>query len=130
MKKNTILAWALAVFFGCVSCASMRLQSVSSMNNTKYTMPVCKDFKAAVCRAAIGRHWGVQEVGPNVLRCTLNVRGHSVVVDVVNDGKNFSVVYVDSSNMMYDANADVINHRYHHWVRNLVKDIQVFASQQ
>ncbi len=128
--KKTILAWALAVFFGCVSCASMRLQSVSAMDNMKYAVPACKDFKTAVCRAAIDRRWSVQEVRRGVLRCSLMARNHTVVVDVVYDRQNFSVVYVDSTNMMYDANADVINSRYHHWVRNLVKDIQVYASRQ
>jgi len=130
MMRSTILTLTLALFFCCAGCATMRLQSVSEMNHERHIIPACKDFKAAVARAALGRRWIVQEVRPGVLRCTMNARAHSVVVDVVYDAKNFSIVYVDSSNMMYDASADVINRRYHHWVRNLAKDIQVYASQQ
>jgi len=126
MKRIFWFVASLAMMFCSVSCVSGQ----QLVDNTQYSMPACKDFVAAVRKAAIGRRWSVTKVEPGKITCSLMVRQHTAVVDVVYDDKYFSIVYVDSSNMKYDPVGGAINKHYNNWVRNLARDIRIFASQQ
>ena len=79
--------------------------------------------KEVVVAAAHGKMWMPEDKGPNTVRCTLDVRGHQVVVDVVFTDDTFSIRYVSSENMNYDAATGSISPKYNQWVRNLRREI-------
>ena len=125
MKKCLWCALCFAVMLVCASCAS----KVQPLDNSVYPVPTpCENFEEAVKSAALQRRWGVTKLDDGTIRLTLLQRAHKVVVDVVYIDETFSINYVDSSNMLYDAKAGVIHRNYNKWVRNLAKEILKFAS--
>lgn len=69
------------------------------------------------------RGWLIREVGPRQMEATLNVRKHTVVVDITLSGDSYSITYNTSVNMKYDG-VGKIHGRYNKWVANLNSDIQ------
>ncbi|MDQ8022869.1 MAG: hypothetical protein REI94_13610 [Moraxellaceae bacterium] len=85
---------------------------------------------AAQVRDAIvngGRHlgWQVRSEEPGKLRLAIQVRAHTVVVDVAYQAAGYSVAYADSTEMNYrgEGAAAQIHPNYHKWVNNLCNQI-------
>ena len=78
----------------------------------------------AIRLGAARREWIPEVVSPELVRCRLINRGHCVVVDVPHTADSFSIRYVDSSAMDYNAAAGTIHRKYNQWTANLAKDIQ------
>lgn len=83
--------------------------------------------ETAIRQGAARRGWIPEVVSEDLVRCTLNVRGHSLTVDVPHTENSFSVRYAASVNLNYDAATGTIHRKYNGWVANLVKDIQMAA---
>lgn len=69
------------------------------------------------------RGWLIREVGPNHMEATLNVRKHTVVVDIRLSGGSYAITYKTSVNMKYDG-VGKIHGRYNKWVATLNRDFQ------
>ena len=82
-----------------------------------------KTMKNIVMRAAHQKLWVPQAIDDGTVRCTLNLRAHQVVVDVVYTESSFSIRYVSSENMKYDPASNTISPKYNQWVRNLRREI-------
>ena len=64
--------------------------------------------------------------GPGVIRGTLNLRTHAVVVRIEYNTEGYSIHYVDSQNMGFKVRSDgarIIHKNYNSWVRNLQREI-------
>lgn len=75
----------------------------------------------AIVRAANGREWVVSEKSPGRLIATYSPRDHVAKVEIDYNKKDFSILYVDSTNLKYDGTH--IHHNYNRWVNNLREDI-------
>ncbi|MEC5399282.1 hypothetical protein [Uliginosibacterium sp. H1] len=85
---------------------------------------------AAQVRDAIvngGRNlgWQVRSEEPGKIRLGIQVRSHTVVVDVSYHATGYSVAYADSTEMNYrgEGAAALIHPNYHKWVSNLCSQI-------
>lgn len=89
---------------------------------------------AAVEHAIVGGmarlKWMAAREAPGVIRGTLHLRTHTVVVHVEYTTDSYRISYVDSENMEYcNANCrrptgvPMIHPNYNSWVRNLVREI-------
>ena len=114
---------AIAAFCGCLSTSSGGGEEIMSIEDCKVTLSGTRTMKEVVVAAAHGKMWMPEERGDNTVRCTLDVRGHQVVVDVVFTDTSFSIRYISSQNMDYDAATRRINRKYNQWVRNLRREI-------
>lgn len=72
-------------------------------------------------RAGAGLGWDMREVGPGLIRGTLNIRSHQAVVDIPYDARRFSIRYVSSQNLNYDGS--VIHSNYNGWIQRLEREI-------
>lgn len=63
--------------------------------------------------------WAFEDKEPGKLAGTLHVRKHTVVVDIAYTAKDYSILYVSSENMKYDAEKKTIHPKYETWVKNL-----------
>jgi len=83
------------------------------------------DYKNAIIRAGANRGWSFAEESPGNLIGTINIRSkHSAKVRVLFDQTAFSILYIDSSQLNYDAETGQIHPNYNKWVLNLRRDIQ------
>ncbi len=80
----------------------------------------------AIMNAGSKLGWSMSEVGPGLIRGDINVRSkHQATVDISYDGRGYSIAYVGSENLKYDAEKGVIHRNYNSWVQNLDRQIRV-----
>jgi hypothetical protein len=72
-------------------------------------------------RAGAGLGWIMEDVGPNLIRATLNLRTHQALVDIRYDQGGFSMRYANSTNLDYDGT--MIHRNYNGWVQRLEQHI-------
>lgn len=87
-------------------------------------------WREAILKGAASRGWVLKSERPGCVTLVLDMRGgkHMAVVDVLYANDEFSVRYVDSSNLEYDRQTGRIHRKYVQWVRNLKKAIRAEAS--
>jgi len=71
-------------------------------------------------------NWMAAREAPGVIRGTLNLRKHTVIVRIEYTTESYRISYEDSDNMGYRKLADgnqMIHPNYNSWVRNLVREI-------
>ena len=127
--KNAMCAMALAV--ACAGCFSSGYNVRMESDPVRIVRPVeVKAMREAILKGGANRGWMMRSEKTGCVTLVLNVRGgkHSVVVDVLYTGDEFSVKYVESSNMDYEPATGAIRGKYIQWVRNLKQDILLEAS--
>ena len=127
--KKSICALALAV--ACSGCFSSSYNVRMESDPVRIVRPVeVKAMREAILKGGANRGWMMRSEKTGCVTLVLNVRGgkHSVVVDVLYTGDEFSVKYVESSNMDYEPATGTIRGKYVQWVRNLKQDILLEAG--
>lgn len=127
--KRSICAMALAV--ACAGCFSSSYNVRMESNPVRIVRPVeVKAMREAILKGGTNRGWVMRSEKAGCVTLVLNVRGgkHSVVVDVLYTGDEFSVKYVESVNMDYEPATGNIRGKYVQWVRNLKQDILLEAG--
>lgn len=118
---------SVALLAGC------RLAPLQMIENETFVTPAVSstraltidDYQNAIIRAGVTRGWSFAEESPGNLIGTLNVRSkHVVRVRVIFDTAAFSILYVDSSQLSYNADTGEIHPNYNKWVRTLRTQIQ------
>jgi Neuraminidase (sialidase) len=124
------LAVALAVA-GCrghpihnVDGASFNIVPASYGEADRQARPADLDVQTrAILLAGSNLGWSMEILEPGRIRGTLALRSHEAVVDVTYDADEFSIKYVDSTNLDYSARG-TIHRKYNQWVRNLELEIR------
>lgn len=145
MREGAISAIRAAVFFekefdmmrkclAALSCGALLVsgclapQAPCVVKDVPVVMREGRQLKDAIIVAAQVKGWTASPAAPGVVRCTLVKGTHKVVVDVKYAAeKSFSIQYVSSENMKYDAAAGTISRKYNQWVRNLDRQIRIEA---
>jgi hypothetical protein len=77
------------------------------------------EVKKEILAAGIAAGWQMAAVKPGEIIGTLNIRAHQAVVSIPYSTKSYSILYKDSSNLKYDANAQTIHENYAGWIQRL-----------
>ncbi|MEO1491761.1 MAG: hypothetical protein AAFV19_06370 [Pseudomonadota bacterium] len=126
-----------AMLLSVMVLAGCRAATVVQIENETYAVPASasasgltlNDYKVAIIRAGVQRGWQFEEQGPGEMIGTINVRGkHTAKVRVLYDTSAFSIIYLDSTDLNYDAEVNEIHPNYNSWVQNLRQDIQAQVS--
>lgn len=91
----------------------MEKQNLSMDNVTK-----------AIIRAGASLGWQMKKVKDGEIIGTLYLRDHMAQVKIPYNTKDYSILYQNSSNLKYDAEANTIHSNYNGWVQNLDRAIQ------
>lgn len=78
-------------------------------------------IEESIIKAAGEREWIVQRKAEGELIATYSPRSHQAKVEIDFDQTEFSISYVDSTNLNYDGTS--IHYNYNRWVNNLRQDI-------
>ncbi|MBE9525569.1 MAG: hypothetical protein IME94_01220 [Proteobacteria bacterium] len=131
--RRTFLLLLLAVFL--VACKSAPILNINDAAlNTDATMKL-NDVTKSIIIAGNGLGWQMKKVKPGEINATLYLRDHVARVKVKYTTTNYSINYVDSTNLDYkasDPNHDgqaVIHSNYNGWIQNLSNAInnQVYS---
>lgn len=130
MKKVTIALAAIVlglVFTGCRTAAVYNVEKapVVASSNKKLTT---QDTEKAIMRAGGQLGWVMKKVEDGHIQGTLNLRKHMATVAIRYTGSEYSIQYLNSSNLSYDPATSTIHQNYNGWVQNLDNAIRVQLS--
>ena len=77
-------------------------------------------------RTLIERNWMIVNSEPGLITSQLNVRTHSLMIDINYDETNIKVKYKSSTNLRYskdDDGTEYIHKKYTSWMKNIEKDL-------
>ena len=117
-----VLALALLALAGCRSAPIRNVDSALLMAPLDVTL---EEVTTGIVRAGAFRDWRMTEIAPGHLAAEVEVRGrHRAAVDIFFDTRVFSIRYVDSENLNFDARRGLIHPNYNQWVMDLRSSIQ------
>lgn len=126
MRKWITLASVLFVFAttACVNHAT----GIYNVDRATYNATDALNSERAeraIRNAGSRLGWEMATVQPGLIRGTLNLREHQAIVDIDYDGRGYSINYIDSENLKYDEEKNVIHKNYNNWIRNLERQIRI-----
>ena len=83
-----------------------------------------EQVQKVIIEAGVKNEWIMAVVKPGEILGTLNVRNHTAVVTIPYTGKNYSIIYKDSTNLKYSAEKQTIHQEYTYWIQRLDNEIR------
>ena len=114
--KALLVAAVLVLAAGCTSRPVMNVAAEPVVVAPGRTATE-EGVRDAILRAGAGLGWSMRPAAPGVVSGSLNLRGHSAVIDVEYNVKTYNIVYRSSNNL--DANNGQIHKNYNGWIENL-----------
>lgn len=78
-----------------------------------------EQVRKEIMAAGVAAGWQMTDVKPGELLATYNLRSHQAVVSIPYTTKDYSILYKNSSNLKYDADAKTIHQNYTGWIQRL-----------
>ncbi len=124
-KLSLVFASLLVVFTGC--------RSGVVYNVDKHPIEIKKtatedNIYKAIKRAGVGLGWIISKTAPGEAKGILNLRSHQAVVKITYNKNDYSIKYLNSMNLNYDATKNTIHSNYNGWIQNLDNAINVQLS--
>lgn len=85
--------------------------------------PTMERIQRAIIAGCAQRGWACQATKPGEIRAVLHLRQHMAEALIAFNTEGFSVTYVNSSELRFDAAKGTIHRKYNQWVANLIIDI-------
>lgn len=120
LKLSALLLITSLMTTGCGTSPIYNVQ-YSKIDNQKSTATVYQAIKEA--GQSLG--WKITKVKPGVAEGKLYLRTHVAVVRINYSRAAYSINYVRSENLKYDAETKKIHSNYNGWIQNLEKAIDV-----
>ena len=112
-----------AMFSGCRTSTLHNIEGTqfAPLNKSKVTMD---NVSRAIMRAGGGLGWQMQNVSEGEIIGTLILRDHVAKVKIPYTATDYSILYVDSTNLKYDPAENTIHSNYNGWISRLNAAIQ------
>ena len=78
---------------------------------------------AAIKKAGHSLGWKITSIKPGVARGKLYIRKHLAIVNIYYNSRSYSIRYVNSRNLKYNAKKKTIHKSYNSWIQNLDRSI-------
>jgi len=78
-----------------------------------------EEVRKEIVAAGVAAGWQMAVSKPGEILGTLNIRSHQAVVSIPYTTKTYSILYKDSMNLKYDAEAQTIHENYASWIQRL-----------
>ena len=118
--KNKLVFASYGLLLLCTSCFT------TTPIRSNWSLPIHESSLAAVetavKKACVDRDWKCTKSSNNTYKGKLNVRSHSIAVNIIMEKNEIKYVYIDSENMNYDG--AVIHKKYHMWIDRLHSSIK------
>ena len=123
MKHNVLVALCAMLFLLLTSVAQAAYEEILNFQASPVPPGLSPEqIEKAIANGGAQRGWVVQSVTPGHMLGTLNIRRHTVRVDIRYTSASYSITYKDSDNIKFREGK--IHGAYNRWVRNLNGDIQ------
>ena len=119
-KASALLLFSTLIITGC---GTSRIYNVPQHKVSHKTSS--ETVYKAIRSAGQSLGWNIQKVKPGVAQGKLNLRSHVAVVQIKYTNSSYSIRYVRSQNLKYNAKKQTIHGNYNGWIQNLEKAIDV-----
>jgi hypothetical protein len=117
----------MAGLFLLVLVAGCRMAPIYNATDASFNRTLTMaQAQRAIEAAGAELGWDMTVQRPGEIRGVLNLRSHQAVVDVTYDQSNYSIRYLDSTDLNY--NGTQIHPNYNSWVQNLERQIRAEAA--
>ncbi len=122
LKRITflIVISSLLLIVGCRTAPVQNIDNATIVTNVGNAS--LSDIQKAIVRAGGGLGWIIKEKSPGKMVGTLHLRDHVAIVSISYNTKEYSINYMDSTNLNY--NGSTIHSNYNGWIQNLNRAIQ------
>jgi len=121
--KRVISAIAVSFFlFSCTTSAVLNLRNEPISSSINGKQPTVEKVEKAILTAAQKRGWSTRVVKDGLIEASILVRTHQATIQIPYSSTNYSIIYVDSSNLSYDGTN--IHKNYNNWIVKLSRSIQ------
>lgn len=111
----------MALFTGC---GVAPIQNYNTPITPKYTNMSMDKIEKSILSAGSVLGWKMEKIKDGEIIGTLALRKHLAQVKVLYNTKNYQILYLNSSALEYDHQAQTIHNNYNGWVQNLNTGIQ------
>jgi hypothetical protein len=80
---------------------------------------------AAIKKSGNRLGWKISKIKPGVARGKLYLRSHMAIVNIYYNSRSYSIRYVNSKNLKYNAQNMTIHKNYNSWIQNLEREIDL-----
>ncbi|MEX2150083.1 MAG: hypothetical protein WD793_07700 [Steroidobacteraceae bacterium] len=129
MRFSPVAVWLLVVTAFTIPVAdASRDEPIQNPANIPISWnadgkPSLDRIQRAIIAGCARRGWQCQAVKPGEIRAVLYLRQHMAESLITFNTENFSITYVNSTELRYDGVKRTIHRKYNLWVVNLITDI-------
>ena len=117
-----------ALLFVLTGCGAAAVYNVKSNPVKVISSKTSNDVYKAIKRAGASLGWIVNKVNDGEAKATIHLRTHTANVRINYNKTNYSITYINSVNLKYDASKNTIHTNYNGWIQNLERAIDVQLS--
>lgn len=122
--KHRVPGWmavglVLVFLAGCRGGAQIYEVKNAQVPNPSGKGLTLEQVRKEITAAGVAAGWQITDAKPGEIIATLNIRSHQAVVSIPYTTKDYSILYKDSSNLKYDAQAKTIHPNYAGWIQRL-----------
>jgi hypothetical protein len=110
---------ALAAVLGCRGGGQVYQVKDAPVQTASGKELSLEEVRKEIIAAGVAAGWQMAPAKLGEITGTLNIRSHQAVVSIPYTTKHYSILYKDSSNLKYDANAQTIHENYASWIQRL-----------
>ncbi|MCW8832492.1 MAG: membrane lipoprotein lipid attachment site-containing protein [Colwellia sp.] len=119
MKK---ILFVLLSVFALAACKSTPVYNVG--NSQVPAGLSSKQVEKNIVKALIQKGWQVKNKTDGKILAEIMVRSHTAKIEISYDASQYSINYVDSTNLKYDAQKNTIHKNYNNWIIYIDRLIQ------
>ncbi|MEX1994577.1 MAG: hypothetical protein WD929_07945 [Steroidobacteraceae bacterium] len=129
MKLSASLVLVISgVIFAAAPALAARDEPVQNRDNIPISwiaegQPELDKIQRAIIAGCAQRGWQCRATKPGEIRAVLHVRQHMAEARIAFNTESFSITYVNSTELRYNAAKNTIHRKYNLWVTNLITDI-------
>ncbi len=122
--KHTVPGWmalglVLVFLVGCRGGAQIYEVKNAPIPNPSGKGLTLEQVRKEITAAGVAAGWQMTDAKPGEIIATYNIRSHQAVVSIPYTSQGYSILYKDSSNLKYDAQAKTIHENYAGWIQRL-----------
>jgi len=121
LKKISLATVLIMALAGCAKTVLQKDYNDNQFAQITNKLHTVEQTEKYIKRACAQLGWNCVSKDAKTIRGELLIRTHTLVVDIEYDNEQFSIKYVDSTNLKY--NGKTIHRQYDNWVLNLIRHI-------
>lgn len=119
MKK---ILFVLLAIFSLAACKSTQVYNVEKANVP--TGLSSKQVEKNIVKALTQKGWQIKANNNGIILAEILVRTHTARIQIDFDASHYSINYIDSTNLKYNAAKNTIHRNYNNWIIYIDRLIQ------